>query len=128
MLDFVVDADRLRSEIAAFYGGFGVANELVAAFDEAALLVPLLGPEDRLFTLDVGGVAWVCAFTGLTEYARFMVARGVAADDQYRFHTFLGRRLKAFADEQSVPTGVAVDMLSSAPMTFPPAVAEAADG
>ncbi|MEV0686680.1 hypothetical protein AB0I35_22690 [Nocardia sp. NPDC050378] len=43
-----VDSARLRSEIAAFYAGFGVASELTAAFDASTLLVPLSGPEDRM--------------------------------------------------------------------------------
>ncbi|MFC9965050.1 hypothetical protein ACFVH4_12495 [Nocardia ignorata] len=119
-----VDSARLRSEIAAFYVGFGVPNELTAAFDESTLLVPLSGPEDRVFTMESGGVAWLCAFTGVPEYARFMSARGVVADQEYRFHTFLGRRLREFAEGQQEPTGVAVDMSGAAPMVFPPVVTE----
>lgn len=119
-----VDSARLRSEIAAFYAGFGVSSELSAAFESSALLVPLVGPEDRLFTLESGGLAWLCAFTGVEEYARFMSARGVVADQSYRFHTFLGQRLREFAAAQPEPTGVAVDMLSAAPMAFPPKLDE----
>ncbi|KAF0848799.1 SseB family protein [Nocardia caishijiensis] len=119
-----VDSARLRSEIAAFYAGFGVQNELTAAFDESTLLVPLSGPEDRVYTLESGGVAWLCAFTGVREYAQFMHARRVVADQEYRFHTFLGRRLREFAERQQQPVGVAVDMSGTAPMVFPPAVSE----
>ncbi|MFE3543032.1 hypothetical protein ACFXK0_08680 [Nocardia sp. NPDC059177] len=119
-----IDSARLRSEIAAFYAGFGVPSELTAAFESSALLVPLTGPQDRVFTLESGGVAWLCAFTGVEEYARFMTARGVVADESYRFHTFLGRRLREFAAGQPEPTGVAVDMLGAAPMAFPPAISE----
>ena len=115
-----VESARLRAEIAAFYAGFGVASELAAAFESSALLVPLTGPEDRVFTLESGGVAWLCAFTGVEEYARFMSARGVHADQSYRFHTFVGQRLREFAAAQPDPTGVAVDMLGAAPMAFPP--------
>ena len=117
-----VDSGRLRSEIAAFYAGFGAPGELTAAFESSALLVPLTGPEDRVFTLESGGIAWLCAFTGVAEYARFMTTRGVVADQEYRFHTFLGRRLREFAAAQTDPTGVAVDMLGARPMTFPPDV------
>lgn len=119
-----IDSGRLRAEIAAFYAGFGVPTELTAAFESSALLVPLTGPDDRVFTLESGGVAWLCAFTGVEEYARFMTARGVLSDQSYRFHTFLGRRLREFAAGQPEPTGVAVDMLGTAPMAFPPDVAE----
>ncbi|MFC4128665.1 hypothetical protein [Nocardia rhizosphaerae] len=117
-----VDSARLRAEIDAFYAGFGAPGALMAAFESSALLVPLIGPEDRIFTLSSGGVAWVCAFTGVGEYAQFMSARGVDAGQEYRFHTFLGRRLRAFAQDQRDPTGVAVDMLGSHPMAFPPEV------
>ncbi|MGY0497342.1 SseB family protein [Nocardia sp. FBN12] len=126
----VVDSARLKSEIAAFYAGFGVPSELTAAFESSALLVPLVGPEDRVFTVESAGMAWLCVFTGVEEYARFMTARGVLADQSYRFHTFLGRRLREFAAAQPDPTGVAVDMLSAAPMSFPPELSEepSADG
>lgn len=124
MPEVEVDSVRLRSEIAAFYAGFGAPSELVAAFESSALLVPLTGPDDRVFTLESGGIAWLCAFTGIPEYARFMTARGVVADQEYRFHTFLGRRLHEFAAARPEPTGVAVDMLGAHPMTFPPDVSE----
>ncbi|MFC6010896.1 hypothetical protein [Nocardia lasii] len=120
MSEVDVDSARLKSEIAAFYAGFGVPSELTSAFESSALLVPLIGPEDRVFTVESGGLAWLCAFTGVREYARFMTARGVVADQTYRFHTFLGRRLRELAADLPEPTGVAVDMLGEAPMTFPP--------
>lgn len=115
-----VDSERLRAEIAAFYAGFGAPSELSAAFESSALLVPLTGPDDRIYTLESGGVDWLCAFTGVAEYAQFMKVRGIVAGQEYRFHTFLGRRLREFAAAQPDPTGVAVDMLSSAPLAFPP--------
>ncbi|APE38796.1 hypothetical protein BOX37_27955 [Nocardia mangyaensis] len=120
-----VESARLRAEIAAFYAGFGVPGELAAAFEASALLVPLAGPEDRVFTLESGGAGWLCAFTSINEYAHFMAARGVVADQTYRFHTFLGKRLREFAAAQPEPTGVAVDMLGAAPMAFPPELDEA---
>ncbi|WP_405177758.1 SseB family protein [Nocardia sp. NBC_01377] len=122
MPEIEVHSGRLRSEIAAFYSGFGTPSELFAAFESSTLLVPLTGSEDRVFTLESGGIAWLCAFTGIPEYAQFMTVRGVVADQDYRFHTFLGRRLREFAADQPEPTGVAVDMLSTWPMTFPPDV------
>ncbi|MFD3592914.1 hypothetical protein ACFWU5_09310 [Nocardia sp. NPDC058640] len=124
MFEVDVDSARLKSEIAAFYAGFGVPGELLSAFESSALLVPLTGPEDRVFTVQTGGLAWLCAFTGVQEYAQFMTARGVVADQTYRFHTFLGRRLREYAADLPEPTGVAVDMLGAAPMTFPPEVSE----
>ncbi|MGN2638311.1 hypothetical protein ACTD5D_19375 [Nocardia takedensis] len=124
MLDVAVDSDRLRAEIAAFYSGFGVGGELVEALESSVLLVPLTEPGDRVFTVESGGVAWLCAFTGVIEYGRFMVARGVVDEQVYRFHTFVGRRLREFAAAQPDPTGVAVDMLGARPMSFPPEVSD----
>lgn len=119
-----VDSGRLRSEIAAFYAGFCAPTELSAAFESSALLVPLIGPEDRVYTLESGAVQRLCAFTGIAEYAHFMTTRGVVAEQEYRFHTFLGIRLREFAAAQPDPTGVAIDMLSAAPMVSPPVMTE----
>ncbi|MBW0273307.1 hypothetical protein ATM97_24800 [Nocardia sp. MH4] len=119
-----VDSGRLRSEIAAFYAGFGAPAELTAAFESSALLVPLIGPDDRVYTLESGGLQWLCAFTGVAEYAHFLTTRGVLAEQEYRFHTFLGSRLRDFAAARTAPTGVAIDMLSAAPMVFPPPASE----
>ncbi|MFD4432826.1 hypothetical protein [Nocardia sp. NPDC058497] len=114
-----VDSARLRGEVAAFYAGFGHPGQLESALRVSTLLVPLID-DDRVFTLAYGGLQWLCGFTGVAEYARFMTARGVVAGREYRFHTFLGSRLVDFAAEQSEPTGIAVDMLGAAPMAFGP--------
>ncbi|WP_327097059.1 SseB family protein [Nocardia vinacea] len=118
------DADRsdaLRSEIAAFYAGFGQPEVLREAFLQASLLVPLID-EDRVYTSRLGGVDWVCAFTSVEEYARYMAARGVDPDQEYRYQTLFGWRLVEYAATRSEPTGVAVDITGSAPMAFPPEV------
>ncbi|MEV4237124.1 SseB family protein [Nocardia sp. NPDC049737] len=113
----------LRSEIAAYYAGFGQPEMLRAAFEQALLVVPLI-EQDRVFTSQVGGVDWICAFTSVEEYARYMSARGVDPDQQYRYHTLLGSRLAEYAASRAEPTGVAVDMAGTAPMAFPPNVSE----
>ncbi|MFI6367977.1 hypothetical protein ACIBG0_35145 [Nocardia sp. NPDC050630] len=122
-------SDVLRSEIGAFYAGFGQPEVLQEAFREALLVVPLID-EDRVYTSRFGGVDWVCAFTSIEEYARYMSARGVDPDQEYRYHTLLGSRLAEYAASRAEPTGVAVDMAGTAPMTFPPNVSETstADG
>ncbi|WP_406272432.1 SseB family protein [Nocardia sp. NBC_00881] len=117
----------LRAEIAAFYAGFGQPEVLQAAFRQAALLVPLVD-DDRLYVSRVGGVDWICAFTGVEEYAQYMAARGVAGDQQYRYHSLLGSRLAQYAAGRSEPTGVAVDITGSAPMAFPPQVSDDSAG
>ncbi|KQY37589.1 MULTISPECIES: SseB family protein [Nocardia] len=120
--------DRLRAEIAAFYAGFGQPAALLAAFRQAALLVPLTA-DDRVFFSQVGGVDWLCAFTSIEEYARFMVTRGhlqdngIDADREYRHHWLFGRRLQEYVDSRTEPAGIAIDIVGSAPMAFPPDVA-----
>ncbi|MGY5307362.1 hypothetical protein [Nocardia gipuzkoensis] len=39
-------------------------------------------------------------------------------------HWLFGRRLLAYAESRDRPTGVAVDVVGSAPMAFPPEVTE----
>ncbi|MFI6217711.1 SseB family protein [Nocardia brasiliensis] len=119
----------LRGEIAAFYAGFGQAEALQAAFRQAALFVPVTDDE-RVCTSQVGGVDWLCAFTSIEEYARYMTARGylaeegIEADREYRYHTLAGWRLLDYAESCKQPTGIAVDIVGSAPMAFPPEVTE----
>ncbi|GAA5079408.1 MULTISPECIES: SseB family protein [Nocardia] len=119
----------LRSEIAAFYAGFGQPDALLAAFREAALLVPVTDDE-RVYVSQFGGIDWLCAFTSIEEYARYMMARGyladggIDADREYRYHSLSGWRLLAYAETRDQPTGVTVDVVGSAPMAFPPDVTE----
>ncbi|MEV4130538.1 SseB family protein [Nocardia sp. NPDC049707] len=96
---------------------------LQEAFREAALLVPLVD-DDRLCTFRLGGVDWICAFTSVEEYARYMTARGVVGDQEYRYQSLVGWRLAEYASGRSEPAGVAVDITGSAPMAFPPQVSE----
>ncbi|WP_433194534.1 hypothetical protein ACQP1G_38155 [Nocardia sp. CA-107356] len=90
---------------------------------DALLVVPLID-EDRVFTSRVGGVDWICAFTSVESYARYMSARGVDSDQEYRYHTLRGGRLAEYAASRAEPTGVAVDMAGTAPMAFPPNASE----
>ncbi|KAA8883886.1 hypothetical protein F3087_37175 [Nocardia colli] len=119
----------LRSEIAAFYAGFGQSDALQAAFRQAALFVPVT-EEERVTISQLGGVDWLCAFTSIEEYARYMMARGyltengIGADREYRYHTLAGWRLLEYAESREQPTGITVDIVGSAPMAFPPEVTE----
>ncbi|MFI5717952.1 hypothetical protein [Nocardia sp. NPDC051750] len=103
----------LRDEIRSYYAGFGQPTALVSALREAALLVPVT-EDDRLFLVRSGGLGWLCAFTDVEEYARYMLAREtmtagrVVADKQYRYHTFWGSRLLEYTEQQEEPTGIAV--------------------
>ncbi|MGF6889487.1 hypothetical protein ABIA39_008951 [Nocardia sp. GAS34] len=117
---------RFRAEVAAFYAGFGQRELLVAAFEGAVFFVPLTDDE-RVFTAEVGGVRWVCAFTSQDELAAYWVRRGgVDPRREYRYHTVRGRRLAEYAAGRSEPTGVVVDAVGAAPMAFPPRVGEEA--
>ncbi|GAA5067832.1 hypothetical protein [Nocardia callitridis] len=125
-----VDERRtLREEIAAFYAGFGQPDALRTAFHEAPLLVPLTD-DDRVSLSNVGGIDWLCAFTGIEEYAKYMTARGyllaggIQADREYRYHSLLGSQLVAYAQSRAEPTGISIDAVSSAPMAFPPDVSD----
>ncbi|WP_327116947.1 hypothetical protein OHB12_06140 [Nocardia sp. NBC_01730] len=116
-------ADRcalLRSEIAAFYAGFGQPEALRAAFSDAVVVVALTG-DDRLLVSEFGRVDWLLAFTSVDEFAHYMTARGVAPGSEYRYHTLLGRRIvDEFTARCARPTGVAIDIAGVAPIAFPP--------
>ncbi|MEU7765084.1 hypothetical protein AB0B25_08170 [Nocardia sp. NPDC049190] len=116
-------ADRcavLRSEIAAFYAGFGQPEALMAAFSDAVVVVALTD-DDRLLVSEFGGVDWVCAFTSVEEFAHYQVARGVALDGEYRYHALLGRRIMDEITARCArPTGIAIDIAGVAPIAFPP--------
>ncbi|WP_228542570.1 hypothetical protein [Nocardia sp. XZ_19_369] len=89
-------------------------------FEQAVLLVALT-EDGRLCVSELGGVDWVCALTSVEEFARYMTARGVQPEREYRFHTILGRQIVDDFTAQCVrPTGVAVDIGGAAPMAFPP--------
>ncbi|RMI32649.1 SseB family protein [Nocardia stercoris] len=120
----IVDSGPLRSEIAAFYSGFGQADVLRAAVRDSLLIVPITS-DDRVWTSTVRGVRWMTAFTTLAEYAAFENARGVDADAVYRHHTVRGRWLVDYAEQRPDPTGVLVDIAGARPMAFPPRVDEA---
>ncbi|WP_280474554.1 hypothetical protein [Nocardia asiatica] len=118
----------LRSEIAAFYAGFGQPNVLRTAFLDAVLVVGM-SDDGRLVVSEFGGVDWVCAFTSVEEFARYMTARGVAQDRDYRYHTLLGRRIvEEFTPRCRRPTGVVIDVAGAAPMAFPPVVSAGGGG
>ncbi|MGW3545293.1 hypothetical protein ACWDNI_32770 [Nocardia niigatensis] len=109
----------LRSEIAAFYAGFGQPDLLRRAYDDAVLLVPLID-DDKVYTSRVRGIDWICAFTSVEEYARYMVAREVLEDQSYRYQRVLGARLIAWATARPEPTGVSIDCVGAQPAAFPP--------
>ncbi|MEU8895745.1 hypothetical protein [Nocardia sp. NPDC048505] len=124
MIDVERVSETLRSEIDSFYRGFGDPVALRAAFESAVLIVPITA-DQRLRMSPYRGVEWICAFTSVAEYGRYLHAREeLNADGEYHFHTLAGRRLSEHAAECVHPTGVTVDICGSAPMAFPPEVDE----
>ncbi|MGV9663747.1 hypothetical protein [Nocardia niigatensis] len=113
----------LRSEIAAFYAGFGQPDLLRRAYDDAVLLVPLIG-DDEVYTSRVRGIDWICAFTSEEEYARYMVAHGVLKDQTYHYQRLLGSRLDRWAAARPEPTGVSIDCVGAQPVAFPPKLSD----
>ena len=117
------DSSALQAEIAAFYSGFGQPELLMDAFADAVLLIQITD-DDRILVSQFEGVGWICAFTSVGEFARFLVRRTVVPDREYRYHTVRGRRLAAHAASRPEPTGVVVDAAGAAPMVFPPQVGD----
>ena len=113
----------LRSEIAAFYAGFGHSDFLRRAYDDAVLLVPLIG-DNEVYSSRVRGIDWICVFTSVEEYARYMVARGVLEDETYRYQWAVGARLTAWAAERPEPAGVSIDCVGAQPVAFPPELSD----
>ncbi|MFJ9370948.1 hypothetical protein ACIRRA_41960 [Nocardia sp. NPDC101769] len=114
----------LRSEVAAFYAGFGQPELMRRAFEQAVVLVPV-AEGDRVPTFRVGEIDWICAFTAREEFARFMAARGdVTPDGEYRFQSLLGSRLREYAAARPEPTGISIDCVGVAPIAFAPEIVE----
>ncbi|MFD3706269.1 hypothetical protein ACFWUP_24270 [Nocardia sp. NPDC058658] len=119
-----VGAALLHSEIDAFYAGFGNATALRESLRVAVLLVPLVDG-GRISTHAFGGVDWICAFTEIEEYIRWISARGAAdSGSEYPYHSMYGWRLVDCAAGCANPTGTAVDIIGSEPMAFPPTALE----
>lgn len=119
VVDFAV-ATELRDEVAATYSGFGNPAEMIAALRRS--VVAVLVDEHRLpLVADRGGLSWILAFTSPAELEKYGSAHG-SGRYPVRFATISGERLlEHVVPSCSGPTGVAVDVAGSHPMTFPPA-------
>ncbi|MCQ0023386.1 SseB family protein [Streptomyces somaliensis DSM 40738] len=104
--------DRLaeaRREFAVLLGGFR----------RTAVLVPL-ADGGGLWTADLGGVRWICAFSHEESLARFARARGEAGR-VWEYRTVLGARLlDAMVPLLGVPGGVVLDAGGADGVLFPP--------
>ncbi|MEU1816731.1 SseB family protein [Streptomyces roseifaciens] len=132
----------LTDEIRALHAEEGRPAALVGRFRRTAVLVPSdmqgsqggqdgQGGQGGLWSVEYGGIRWICAFTDETALARFALAQGAAprADGttdgttDWTYRTVLGARLlDVVVPAVGVPTGVALDVGSEHPVLFPPVV------
>ncbi|MFE5868064.1 SseB family protein [Streptomyces roseifaciens] len=140
----MTSSTALTDEIRALHAGEGWPAALVGRFRRTAVLVPSdgqggqggqdgqgghggQGSQGGLWSVEYGGIRWICAFTDETALARFALAQGTAprADGttDWTYRTVLGARLlDVVVPAVGVPTGVALDVGSEHPMLFPPVV------
>nr|WP_199813853.1 MULTISPECIES: SseB family protein [unclassified Streptomyces] len=92
---------------------------LLGEFRRTAVLVPLDGAGD-LWSADLNGVRWICAFSDEEALARFALARGESGRE-WAYRTVLGARLlDVMVPMLPGPGGVALDAGSTDGMLFPP--------
>ncbi|MER5416139.1 hypothetical protein [Streptomyces virginiae] len=93
--------------------------ERLADFRSRVVLVPL---DDRggLWTAELGGLDWICAFSGLETLARFADARG-EDEREWPYRRIVGARLlDEVIPALDVPCGVALDAAGPDGIVFPP--------
>ncbi|WP_435975194.1 hypothetical protein [Streptomyces sp. Qhu_M48] len=121
------DGTALAERIAERRAGQGDPLDMIGELRRAVVLVPL--DSGGLWTAGLGGVRWICAFTGEASLARFARARGrtpgAPGDDAARpweYAALRGARLlDEFVPALGVPAGVAVDIADpDGAMFFPP--------
>jgi hypothetical protein len=106
--------------VAERRAGAGDLRELVSGVRQALLLVPLEG--GGLWTARLGGVRWICGFTGETALARFAARRG-PGDRPWEYAALLGARiLDEVIPAMGEPAGLAVDVASDGGAVFFPPV------
>lgn len=92
---------------------------LLGEFRRTAVLVPF-DEHDSMWTADLNGVRWICAFSDEESLAAFARARGEAGRE-WTYRTVLGARLlDVMVPLLPGPGGVALDAGSEGGMLFPP--------
>ncbi|MFI8963407.1 hypothetical protein ACIGO8_14985 [Streptomyces sp. NPDC053493] len=124
------DGTALAERIAERRSGQGDPRDMVGELRRAVVLVPV--DAGGLWTAELGGVRWICAFTGEEALARFARARGGHRDahdgagqpDEWEYAALRGARLlDEIVPAMGVPAGVAVDIAEpEGSMFFPPVV------
>ncbi len=91
----------------------------LADFRSRLLLVPLDGREG-LWTVELGGLDWICAFSDEEALARFAVARG-EGDREWTYRRVVGARLlDDVIPALTFPCGVAMNAAGPEGMVLPP--------
>lgn len=113
----------LRTEIQLIRGGVGNAEAFDRSLRESVLYV-LRWSETELMTADRDGVRWLYAFTSVRDLILFAAARWPALDGEVDFLTVRGDRLleaavPELAKKSGMPSGLALDVASEAPMLVP---------
>ncbi|MFC8508280.1 hypothetical protein ACFU3J_17580 [Streptomyces sp. NPDC057411] len=107
-----VDAETVRERREAVL-------ERLADFRSRPVLVPT-DSAGGLWTADLGGVDWICAFTDEAALARFAEARGEESVE-WPYRRVLGSRLlDDVVPAVGFPCGVALDAGSPGGAVFPP--------
>ncbi|MFJ9339486.1 SseB family protein [Streptomyces sp. NPDC101733] len=95
------------------------ARERLAEFRDRVVLVPL-DERDGLWTSELGGLDWICAFSGEEQLARFAEARG-ETDREWPYRRVSGARLlDEVVPALDFPCGVALDAAGPDGAVFPP--------
>ncbi|MEU7029279.1 hypothetical protein AB0A60_21655 [Streptomyces sp. NPDC046275] len=126
----------LAERIAGVRGGQGDARDMVGELRRALVLVPI--DSGGLWTAELGGVRWICAFTDEAALARFALARETPGNAgnagsgdapgnggtgrEWEYSVLRGARLlDEIVPAMGVPAGVAVDIAEpDGAMFFPP--------
>ncbi|WP_189735293.1 SseB family protein [Streptomyces nojiriensis] len=93
--------------------------ERLAEFRSRVVLVPL-DVRDGLWTAELGGLDWICAFSDEEALARFAEARG-EADREWTYRRVVGARLlDELVPAVGFPCGVAWNAAGPDGLAFPP--------
>ncbi|QES59002.1 hypothetical protein DEJ51_16810 [Streptomyces venezuelae] len=101
--------------------------ERLADFRSRVVLVPL-DERGGLWTAELGGLDWICAFSGPETLARFADARG-EAEREWPYRRIVGARLlDEVIPALDFPCGVALDAAGPGGIVFPPVRGLVPDG
>ncbi|MGW6884687.1 SseB family protein [Streptomyces sp. MT206] len=103
----------------AFEQAREVALERLADFRGRLVLVPL-DEAGGLWTAELGGLDWICAFSSEEELARFAEARGEAGQEWTYWRVVGAWLLDELAPALDFPCGVALNAAGPEGEVFPP--------